>query len=153
MHPAPGNPDLNGVALFYHPDCLQHDSGYGHPESPERLRGILAALRERGVGEDDLILPEPVDLALLAQVHDERYIAAVEQVARRGGGYWDADTLISPGSSAAALAAAGGAVAAVDAVMPGTPGTPGARAGLAPVRPQGHQAPAPGAIGLRLYHN
>ena len=107
------------MALFYHPAYLEHDASY-HPESAERLRGILAALRERGVGEDDLILPGPVDLDLLAQVHDERYIAAVEQVARRGGAYWDADTLISPGSYEAALVAAGGAVGAVDAVMSST---------------------------------
>src|SRR4051794_37098072 len=109
MPPASNDPSPDGVQLFYHPACLRHDSGPGHPEAPERLLGILAALRQRGIGEDDLNRPEPVDLTLLAEVHDVRYIAAVEQVARRGGAYWDADTLISPGSYEAAQMAAGAA--------------------------------------------
>jgi acetoin utilization deacetylase AcuC-like enzyme len=53
---------------------------------------------------------EAVDVSLLAQVHDERYIAAAGQVALRDGAYWDADTLISPGSYEAALLGAGGAM-------------------------------------------
>jgi acetoin utilization deacetylase AcuC-like enzyme len=32
------------TALFTHPACLLHDNGPGHPESPERLRAILAEL-------------------------------------------------------------------------------------------------------------
>lgn len=32
------------VALFTHPACLDHDTGPGHPERPERLRRVLAAL-------------------------------------------------------------------------------------------------------------
>src|SRR5437763_7669282 len=133
MHPASSDP-ANGVALFYHPTFLEHDSGYGHPESPARLRAMLAALRERGIREDDQIAPQAVDLGLLAQVHDARYIAAVEQVAQRGGSYWDLDTFISSRSYEAAIYAAGAAVDAVGAVMSG------ARSAFALVRPPGHHA-------------
>src|SRR5213078_962395 len=90
-----------------------------HPESAARLRAILAALAERGIGQGALLQPEPVDLDLLAEVHDPAYIEAAEEVARRGGGYWDLDTYISPGSYNAAILAAGAAVGAVDAVMAG----------------------------------
>ena len=30
--------------LYTHPVCLEHDPGLHHPESPERLRAVLAAL-------------------------------------------------------------------------------------------------------------
>ncbi|MFL5732429.1 MAG: histone deacetylase [Chloroflexia bacterium] len=146
MHPAV-DPVANEVALLYHPGCLEHDAGYGHPEAPARLRGILAALRQRGISEEDLIRPEPVDLDLLAEVHDRRYIAGVEQVARGGGAYWDADTFISPRSYEAALVAAGGAVGAVDAVMAG------ARGAFALPRPPGHHALQASAMGFCLFNN
>ena len=31
------------TALFTHPDCTLHEMGSGHPESPQRLKAILAA--------------------------------------------------------------------------------------------------------------
>ncbi|TMJ65899.1 MAG: histone deacetylase family protein, partial [Alphaproteobacteria bacterium] len=30
--------------LYTHPACLDHDPGRHHPESPARLRAVLAAL-------------------------------------------------------------------------------------------------------------
>jgi acetoin utilization deacetylase AcuC-like enzyme len=32
------------TAILTHPDCAQHEMGEGHPESPMRLKAILAAL-------------------------------------------------------------------------------------------------------------
>ncbi|MDP3368854.1 MAG: histone deacetylase family protein, partial [Brevundimonas sp.] len=32
------------VALFTHPDMLDHRPGAGHPERPERLQAVLDAL-------------------------------------------------------------------------------------------------------------
>ena len=136
----------DGVKLFYHPACLQHDTG-SHPESARRLRAILAALESHGIPESSLIRPEAVDQSLLEQVHNLRYIDAVETIARSGGGYWDYDTYISPGSYDAALYAAGAAVAAVDAVMGG------ARAAFALVRPPGHHALISSAMGFCLFNN
>ncbi len=134
------------VALFYHPAYLEHVTG-NHPESASRLLGILAALKAHGITEDRLRKPEAVDPDLLATVHDPRYIAALEKGAESGGGYWDADTYVSPGSYKAALLAAGGAVAAVDAVMAGE------RAAFAMVRPPGHHALHNSAMGFCLLNN
>jgi acetoin utilization deacetylase AcuC-like enzyme len=35
----------DAVRLYTHPACLLHDTGPGHPERPERLAAVLAALR------------------------------------------------------------------------------------------------------------
>ncbi len=134
------------VALYYHPAYLEHDTGQ-HPESPDRLRAILAALAERDIGQEDLLKPQPADPSLLAEVHDPAYIEALEQMARRGGGNWDLDTYISPGSYNAAILAAGAAVEAVDAVMSGK------RAAFALVRPPGHHALRDSAMGFCLLNN
>lgn len=134
------------VALFYHPAYLAHDTG-NHPESPDRLRAILRALEQHGIAQSSLLTPEPVNLDLLAQVHDPRYIEMVERAARAGGGYWDADTYISPGSYDAAVLAAGAAAAAVDSVMAGK------RMAFALVRPPGHHARRESAMGFCLFNN
>src|SRR5882672_11291066 len=110
------------TTLFYtHPACLEHDPGRGHPESPARLRAVLEALNAPEFGGLDRREAPEADLDDLARVHPrsivERLLAAVPQNGHVG---IDADTIMSPGSGAAALRAAGAMTAAVDAVVAGT---------------------------------
>src|SRR6266403_3034147 len=104
--------------LYTHPACLEHDPGRHHPESPARLRAVLAALDDpefarlerREAPEaalDDLLRVHP-------RGHVERILGAVPKSGHVG---IDADTILSPASGAAALRAAGAVVAAVDAVV------------------------------------
>jgi acetoin utilization deacetylase AcuC-like enzyme len=147
MHSEPDIREKSGgVALFYHPAYLEHDTGV-HPESADRLRAVLRALDRLGIRESDLLRPDPVDQDLLAEVHSPRYIRTIQAAASTGGGYWDLDTYISPGSYDAAVLAAGAAVAAVDNVMSG------ARSAFALVRPPGHHALRNAAIGFCLFNN
>ena len=37
------------TALFTHADCVQHEMGEGHPESPLRLKAVLKALESSGL--------------------------------------------------------------------------------------------------------
>ena len=34
------------TVFFTHPACLEHDTGQGHPERPQRLEAVLLALDE-----------------------------------------------------------------------------------------------------------
>ena len=135
--------------LYTHPACLDHVAGRGHPESPERLKAILAALEAPEFA--GLIRREAprAELALIERVHPadfvERQLAAVP---RTGFAMIDGDTVLSPGSGEAALRAAGALCAAVDAVMAGE----GDNAFCA-VRPPGHHAEPSQAMGFCLFNN
>ncbi len=135
--------------LFSHDACLAHDPGPGHPESPARLRAVLAALSASAfAGLDRREAPRAsIDEIALAhpRAHVERLLAAVPASGTRAV---DADTALSPGSGEAALRAAGAVVAAVDAVMTGQ-----ARNAFCAVRPPGHHAEAGVAMGFCVFNN
>ena len=138
------------TALITHPACLAHDTGPYHPECPDRLRSVLAAL-ERAEFAD--LIRETAPAATeeqLARVHPADYIAAILAIRPEFGEsvQIDSDTLMSPGSAEAALRAAGGAIMAVDAVMEGW-----ARAAFAAVRPPGHHAEPSKPMGFCFFNN
>jgi acetoin utilization deacetylase AcuC-like enzyme len=135
--------------LMTHEACLAHDPGPRHPESPARLKAVLAALAEPAFAKlmrreapkaslEQIALVHPGDFAerMLAMVPKQAYAAI------------DADTVLSPGSGEAALRAAGACVAAVDAVMQGE-----AQNAFCAVRPPGHHAEPHHAMGFCIFNN
>ena len=135
--------------LYSHPACLEHDPGSHHPESPERLRAVLAALStEEFAGLDRRDAP-PAALDDIARVHPRGYIDAVlAAIPSSGHAGLDADTIVSSGSGEAALRAAGAVCAAVDAVMAGE-----ADNAFCAVRPPGHHAEPYRPMGFCLFNS
>jgi acetoin utilization deacetylase AcuC-like enzyme len=146
-----GNARTPDVSTLYltHPSCLLHQTPSGHPERPDRLRAVEAALAgdaysalvraEAPLGDDPAIL----------RCHPESHVAAIRNAApAQGHAAIDADTVMSPGTLEAALRSVGGAVAAVDAVMNGT-----ARNAFVGTRPPGHHAEKTRAMGFCFFNH
>ena len=135
--------------LLTHEACLGHDTAAGHPERPARLQAVLTALS--GPAFDALHRREAPEATVeeLARVHGTAHVAAVlDAMPREGYVRFDADTIASPGSRAAALRAAGAVRAAVDAVLAGE--TTNA---FCAVRPPGHHAEPDRAMGFCFFNS
>ena len=135
--------------LLTHEACLAHDPGPHHPESPARLKAVLAALAAPAFATLMRRDAPRASLEQIALVHPgdfaTRMLAAVP---KQGYAAIDADTVLSPGSGEAALRAAGACIAAVDAVMKGE-----AQNAFCAVRPPGHHAEPHHAMGFCLFNN
>ncbi len=132
------------TGLVYHPDFLLHDSGYGHPERPDRLRAIMAHLEATGLSAKlTRIDARPADDRWVVRVHSRAYLAELRRAESEAPVQLDPDTRMSPDTLRAALLATGGMLAAVDAVMAGEV----ANAFVA-ARPPGHHALPERAMGF-----
>ncbi len=139
--------------LITHPAFVDHDTGPGHPERPDRMRAIDKVLahdvfkdlkREEAPLRDDV--EEQIKLA-----HPVEYLEKIRTVAAGRVSHpthLDPDTVISAGSWEAALRAVGAGLHAVDSVMAGD-----AANAFCQVRPPGHHAEDDRAMGFCLFSN
>jgi acetoin utilization deacetylase AcuC-like enzyme len=136
------------TVLFTDPLFLRHQTGH-HPESPRRLRAVSTRLDAAGLnarctpGTCVSLTEEEV-----LRVHSPAVVEHVKQAAASGGGYIDADTVVSPESFEIGLTAAGTCAAAVSAVVTGPE-----RNALCLVRPPGHHATPDRSMGFCLFNN
>jgi acetoin utilization deacetylase AcuC-like enzyme len=138
------------TAYISHEDCHGHDTPSWHPENARRLSAIEDALVAARLFDflNHVSAPE-VTQAQLARVHETGYLAAVEAAQpAEGYAYLDPDTIIGPGSLAAARRAAGAVVRAVDLLMAGKVDN-----AFCAVRPPGHHAESARAMGYCIYNN
>jgi acetoin utilization deacetylase AcuC-like enzyme len=136
---------------FSHPDCLAHDPRVlspGHPDTPQRLVSLEAALAERDwLGWERRLAP-PASEVDLERVHTPAHVHAIRELCAAGGGMIDPDTYAIDASYGAALHAAGAACAMAEALLRGDAG-----AGFCAVRPAGHHAEPQRSMGFCLFDN
>ncbi len=148
---------------------FDHQTGPHHPERPDRIRAIFAAVREAGLIESPNPLPDqnlrfdlhgttsPKLIELrprcagvpdLLLVHPQRHIDRVRQRSDTGGLLDNGDTVVGKESYDIALLAVGACLTCVDAVMNGE-----VIRAFAAVRPPGHHAEPNASMGFCLFSN
>ncbi len=136
-----------------HPCFLQHDTGPGHPERPDRMRAIDKALSHEifhPLQRVEAPLRDDVE-QWIALAHPQTYVDAIKRARPAAGGdpvRLDADTVLSNGSWEAALRAVGAGLHAVDEVIGGK-----VQNAFCQVRPCGHHAETARAMGFCIFNN
>jgi acetoin utilization deacetylase AcuC-like enzyme len=140
--------------LVTHPCFLNHLTGPGHPERPDRMRAI-----DRVLGHElfkDLVraeapLREDVEEQILL-AHPREYLEGIKAARPRENEsiHLDPDTVMSSGTWEAAQRAVGAGLLAVDKVLDPESGITNA---FCQVRPCGHHAEKDRAMGFCLFSN
>ena len=138
------------TGFVYNDRFLDHDTGAGHPERPERLAAVVNHLHSVGLWKNlqHLIIDRATEEQLVA-VHRPRLVKFVREACERGIEVIDqGDTHVCSESYDIALLAAGGLLAGVDAVMSGILANV-----FCAIRPPGHHAERDASMGFCLFNN
>src|SRR5262245_11326576 len=141
--------------LITHPCFVDHDTGPGHPERPDRMRAIDKVLAHElfnDLKREEAPLRQDVEKQI-ALAHPRSYIDWVKGMRPAPGEEpvrLDPDTALSSKSWEPALRAVGAGLLAVDRVFDSASGIKNA---FAQVRPCGHHAEAERAMGFCIFSN
>lgn len=138
------------TAFVTHSACLNHLSGAGHPECPQRLRRIHDRLEAARLLDflHHVDAPCATDVEL-ERIHTVRHVREVfRQVPESGTVHLDRDTLADAASPEAARRAAGAVIEATRRVLAGE-----VRNAFCSVRPPGHHAMRDAAMGFCFFNN
>jgi len=137
---------MKKVGLIYDDVFLRHGPPVWHPDSPDRLITIVAALKASGLWSRIVpIAPRRASFDDIARVHAREYI---EKIRTFGTGELDPDTYLSEGSLDAALHAAGAVMEAVERCKKGE-----LDRAFCLVRPPGHHAGPDQGMGFCIFNN
>src|SRR3982074_3344292 len=138
------------TSYITHADCLRHEMGPGHPESPERLVAVNEHMRSSGLLDQLRVLEAPLaSVEDLKRVHRPAYVDLIfEHAPTEGYVQLDPDTAMNPYTLGAARRAAGAGILAVDELMAGR-----SSSSFCAVRPCGHHATTGRPMGFCLFNN
>ncbi|MGH6835292.1 MAG: histone deacetylase family protein [Methylocella sp.] len=132
-----------------HSSYLNHDTGPGHPERPDRIRVITEALEHERFAALIRADAPGIDRAAILRVHPAHYVDTIEAATpARGRVHLDPDTVMSTQSLDAIAHCVGAATVAVDEVMRG-----GAKNAFVAMRPPGHHAGIASPMGFCFFNN
>ena len=141
--------------LITHPSFVEHDTGPGHPERPDRMRAIDKVLSHElfnALKREEAPLRDDVE-DQIALAHPRDYIERVKGARPKPGEEpvrLDPDTVLSATSWEPALRAVGAGLMAVDRVFDTSSGVSNV---FAQVRPCGHHAERERAMGFCIFSN
>ena len=141
---------MKKTGFLYDERYLLHDTGPGHPESPERLKAIYQGIKDADLlSKLTIFQASRADLKWVETVHAKDYIGRFETICRSGNSMFDyPDNQICTETFETALLAVGGALDATEQVMTGKLDNV-----FCAVRPPGHHAEYDHAMGFCYFNN
>lgn len=135
------------TAIVTSETSINHETGLGHPEKPDRVTTIIKRLKKN----KKLIWKKnkKFDRKILDFTHTPEYVEKVENsFPKKGLVFLDADTIISPGSKNATYDAIGSIISAIDGVE-----NKEFKNAFCAVRPPGHHSEKEKSMGFCIYNN
>ncbi len=140
---------MRKTAVYRDDLFLQHQPGYDHPESPERLQVIFAELDREQVG-GHFLYPgfDPASLDIIGLNHSKTLLRRVAETSGRDHDFLDGDTRTSADSYDAACLAVGALIDGISRIEQGEIDN-----AFCLVRPPGHHAEYDQSMGFCLFNN
>ena len=135
------------TAIITSDTSIDHDTGPGHPEKPDRVAAVLDGLKKN----ENLIWKnsKKFDEEIIKITHSKKYVDQVlSSFPKKGLFFLDGDTIVSPGSKKATYDAVGSIVTAIDGIEKKKFDN-----AFCGVRPPGHHSCKEKAMGFCIFNN
>lgn len=141
---------MRRTGLLFDKRFMLHETGPGHPESPERLVAVMRGLEDAGLLSHLIRIPATAaKLTWIEKVHSPKYIHSFEEACMLDMGELGcADNAICVQTYETALLAVGGVLNSVDMLMEGKIDN-----AFCAIRPPGHHAEMKEALGFCFFNN